>query len=283
VNSSNVNTAEGAMRGSERRTVVGDSLAELQASRPKINRIRVASVIIGVEYTGVRLSSGQVELAYTLTSEETPNSCALTRRAGHLTESSALELARLALSWDVRSRIVGTAALNALSQLCLSNRPNRVLIGKGNIPDHVVVKGDVVTVVGNMAPMVDKLEAKAKKIYVLERTRQLRDDRTLPDTAAEEILPQSDVVLITGTSIINGTVDRLLELSKNARELALVGPTAGILPTVLFDHGATAVATVKVTDANRVMKNISEGGGVPSANAVKLVIYRPTSRAGSRR
>ena len=67
---------------------------------------------------------------------------------------------------------------------------------------------------------------------------------------------------------------------KGVRELALVGPTAGILPTVLFDHGATAVATVKVKDANKVMKNISEGGGVPFGNAVKLVIYRPASRAG---
>ena len=221
-------------------------------------------------------------MAYTLTSEETPDCCALMRRAGHLTELSALKLARLALSWDIRSRIVGTAALNALSQLC-SNRTNRVLISRGNIADDLVVKGDVVTVVGNMAPMVDKLRSKAKKIYVLERTMQLRDDRTLPDTAAEEIIPQSDVVLITGTSIINGTVDRLLELSKNARELVLVGPTAGILPTVLFDHGVTAVATVKVTDAKRVMKSISEGGGAPLfANAVKLVIYRPASRAGRR-
>jgi len=272
------------MHVGNRKTVVSDSLAELQAFLPNINRIRVPSVIIGVEYTGVRLSSGQVGLAYTLTSEETPDCCALTRRAGHLTELSALELAQLGLSWDVRSRIVGTAALNALSQLRLSIRLNRVLITKGNIADHLVVKGDVVTVVGNMAPMVDKLGAKAKRIYVLERTMQLRDDRTLPDTAAEEIIPQSDVVLITGTSIINGTVDRLLELSRNARELALVGPTAGILPTVLFDHGATAVATVKVTDANRVMKNISEGGGAPLfANAVKLVIYRPASRAGRRR
>ena len=268
------------MRASDRRTVVDDSLAELQVSLPNINRIRVASVIIGMEYTGVRLSSGQVGLAYTLTSEETPDCCALMRRAGHLTELSALKLARLALSWDIRSRIVGTAALNALSQLCLSNRTNRVLISRGNIADHLVVKGDVVTVVGNMAPLVTKLGVKAKKIYVLERTVRLRDDRTLPDTAAEEIIPQSDVVLITGTSIINGTVERLLELSKNARERALVGPTAGILPTVLFDHGATDIATVKVTDANRVMKNISEGGGVPFANAVKLVIYRPASRAG---
>jgi len=272
------------MRASKRRTVVGDSLAELRVALPSISRARVTNVVIGVGYTGVRLSSGEVGLAYTLTSEETPDCCALMKRAGHLTELSALELARLALSWDIRSRVVGVAALNALSQLYLRSRTNRILISKGNIADHLALKGDVVTIVGNMAPMVDKLEAKAKNIYVLERSMELRDGRTLPDTAAEEVIPESDVVLITGTSIVNGTVDRLLELSKNAREVALVGPTAGILPTVLFEHGVTAVATVKVMNADKVMKNISEGGGAPLfANAVQLVIYRPVLRAGRRR
>ncbi len=281
MNTSIVGAARGAKRVTKRRTVVSDSLTELRSALPNINRIRVASVVIGAGYTGVRLSSGQVGLAYSLTSEETPDCCELMKRAGHLTELSALELARLALSWDMRSRIVGVAALNALSQLCLGIRTNRIRISKGNIANHLAVKGDVVAVVGNMVPMVEKLGAKAKKIYVLERTLELRDDRTLPDTAAEEVIPECDVVLITGTSIVNGTVDRLLELSKNAREVALVGPTAGILPTVLFEHGVTAVATVKVMDAERVMRNISEGGGAPLfANAVELVIYRPAPRVG---
>lgn len=264
----------------KRRTVVSDSLEELQISVANIDRIRVASVIIGVGYTGVSLSSGQVGLAHSLLSEQAPGCCELMKRAGHLSGSSALELARLALSWDMRSRVVGVATLNALSQLSLRNQANRILTSKGNIADHLAVRGDVVAVVGNMAPTVKKLKAKAKRVYVLERDSDLRDDETLPDTAAEEVIPESDVVLITGTSIVNGTVDRLLELSRNAKEVALVGATAGILPTVLFKHGATAVATVKVTDPDRLMRIIAEGGGTPSfANAVEFVIHRPALRA----
>lgn len=264
-----------------RRTVVSDSVAGLRGALPNIARIRVANVIIGTGYTGVSLASGQVGLAHSLLSEYVPGCCELMKRAGHLAGSSALELARLALSWDIRSRVVGVATLNALSQLSLRKYANGISTRKGDIANHLTVGGEVVAVVGNMAPIVKRLRAKAKRVYVLERNSDLRDDETLPDTAAEEVIPESDVVLITGTSIINGTVDRLLELSKNAREVALVGATAGIPPTVLFKHGATAVATVKVTDAERVMRIIAEGGGTPSfANAVEFVIHKPVSRAG---
>lgn len=123
--------------------------------------------------------------------------------------------------------------------------------------------------------------AETKRVCVLERNLYFRDNETLPDTAAAEVIPGSDVVLITDTSIVDGTVDRLLELSGNAKEVPPVGAAAGIPPTVLFKHGATAVATVKVTDAERVMRIIAEGGGASSfADAVEFVIHKPAPRTG---
>lgn len=264
-------------RVAKKRTVVSDSLEELRNSIVNIHRIRVARVIIGPGYTAVRLSTDQVGLAFSLLSEQSPRCCELMGRAGHLSGSKALDLARLALSWDTRSRVVGVATINALSQLFLKRHANRITISKGDIADHLRVKGSVVTVVGNIAPTVRKLRAKAKRIYVLERTSEFKDIGTLPDTAAEEIIPQSDVVLITGTSIVNGTVDRLLELSRNAKAVALIGATAGVPPTVLFDHGATMVGTVRVKNPDAVMRIVAEGGGTPSlSDAVEFVVYRPS-------
>ena len=76
---------------------------------------------------------------------------------------------------------------------------------------------------------------------------------------------------------MNGTVDRLLELSRNSREVALVGATVGLLPTVLFKHGATVIGTVRVTNGDKAMKAIAEGDGTPSlADAVEFVVHRPT-------
>ena len=121
-----------------------------------------------------------------------------------------------------------------------------------------------------------KLRETAKQVHVLERSMELRDENTLPDTSAEQNLPESDIVLITGTAIENGRIDRLLELSENAEEVAIVGPTAGILPTVLFKHGATIVGTVKVMNADKAMQIIGEGG-MPRALSEATVrrVYRP--------
>ena len=82
----------------------------------------------------------------------------------------------------------------------------------------------------------------------------------LQDTAAEEVLPRADVVIITGTALANGTIDRLLELSKNAREKGLVGPTASIFPDPIFRHGVTLIGGVRVTDGEKIIQIISEGG-----------------------
>jgi len=199
VSAAKFGTAKSAKHRTKKTTVVSDSIAELSDALPNIDRIRAADVIIGAGYTGVSLPSGQIGLAHSLLSEQAPGCCELMDRAGELAGSPALQLARLAFSWDIRSRVVGVATLNALTQLTLKSYANRVFTRKGDIADHLTVRGDVVAVVGNIAPTVKRLRAKARKVYVFERNLDLRDDDILPDTAVEEILPESDVVLITGT------------------------------------------------------------------------------------
>jgi hypothetical protein len=182
----------------------------------------------------------------------------------------------LALSWDIRARIVGIATLNALSQIALDKLAREIWPFGGDIVDHLTTQGKIAVVVGNMQPIVVKLRETAKQVHVLERSMELRNESTLPDTAAEQIVPESDIVLITGTAIENGTIDRLLELSANAEEVAIVGPTAGMLPTVLFKHGATIVGTVQVTNPDKAMQIIGEGG-MPRAltEATARRVYRP--------
>ena len=259
-----------------RATVVDDCLEELQSAVTDLDQITLSEVRIGTGYTGVRLSSGHIGLAYSLLGEYRASASQISDKAGHLTELTALELARMSSSWDMRARVLGIATLNALSQLALNKYSNEISTIEGDIVDSISVDGKVVTVVGNMRPTIKKLKEKAKQVFVLERSADLRDETTLPDTAAEQVIPESNIVLITGTAIENGTVDRLLELSQNAEEVAVVGATAGLLPTVLFKHGATAVGAIKVIDGDKVMQIIAEGGGTPSLmQAVKFAVYKP--------
>jgi uncharacterized protein (DUF4213/DUF364 family) len=85
------------------------------------------------------------------------------------------------------------------------------------------------------------LRAIVREVHVFERNPQLRDD-ALPDTLVELILPKSDIVVISGSSLVNGTLDRLLHLSKGARSVAVAGPTASTLPEPLFERGVKVLA-----------------------------------------
>jgi uncharacterized protein (DUF4213/DUF364 family) len=133
--------------------------------------------------------------------------------------------------------------------------------------------------VGYIGPLVTPIRAKAKKLYILERTSTRREDGIFPDTACDQILPQTDAVLITGTAIANGTIDHLLDLCTKAKEVAIVGASAGILPDVLFDRGVTIVGGVKITDAAKMMQVVSEGGGTPALkSAVQFIGIKPKQK-----
>ena len=53
----------------------------------------------------------------------------------------------------------------------------------------------------------------------------------------KEVISDADVVYITGETVVNGTLNELLELSKNARMRIIYGPSSAFYPKVLFERG----------------------------------------------
>jgi len=78
-----------------------------------------------------------------------------------------------------------------------------------------------------------------------------------------------DVVGITGTSFINHTVERLLELSKNSFTVIL-GPTTPLSP-VLFDYGVDVISSIEVIEPEKTVRSISEGAIFPQAEGVNFL------------
>lgn len=56
--------------------------------------------------------------------------------------------------------------------------------------------------------------------------------------AASDLIPQADVVAITGSALINHTLDRLLSLAKRQATVPVLGPSTPLSP-VLFEYGAS--------------------------------------------
>ncbi len=183
------------------------------------------------------------------------------RKAGNLTELSALGLAQYARSDSVLEASIGMAAINSLIDIdearCVGENAFDVLARRGS--------NKKVAVVGHF-PWIPKLRKIAGTLWVIEQRPQEGD---LPAEAAEEVLTQADVVGITGTSFENHTVDRLLDLSKNSF-VVMLGPTTPLSP-VLFDHGVDMLAGTKVLEPDKTIRSISQGAMFRQVEGVRLV------------
>ena len=239
--------------------MIVDELIKLALDKGK-NR-RAEEVCIGISFVGVLLDNKSMGLAYTFREELKPW-CNVIERAGQL-ETYVSELLPLARSLDILDSAVGVATINAVL------KPDKY--EEGDVLDFLSIKeDDVAVMVGYMKPLVDKLTNKVRKLYVVER--KTRNEAVYPDWAANILIPKADVVIISGTAVVNKTVDHLLSLSRKAREVAIVGPTTPLAPTVFKKRRVTLLSGVMVTNPKRAMKVIAQGGGTRNLrNYVKKV------------
>ncbi len=166
--------------------------------------------------------------------------------AGNLAGNNVLDVATLLKSWKPLEASLGLAALNSL----MDPKGENV-----NVHEYILrqAPGRTVTCVGRF-PFYPEIVKTAARSYLLEL--EPREDE-LPSFAAEEVIPESDLVIITGTSLINKTMQRLLELSRNGTAVVL-GPSTP-MSEVLFDFGANVIAGVRVTDREKLFLSLSQG------------------------
>jgi uncharacterized protein (DUF4213/DUF364 family) len=246
------------MRGSVRTKILDDLLSGLRGNDFPVNSVHAC-----VFWTAV--VSKRCGLSSTFRDEGRRHNRGV-RDAGSLTQKTALELAEYARSNSLLEASIGMAAINSLIDIdelkCVEKNAFDILLEKG--------EGRNVGVVGHF-PWVPKLKEKVKNLWVLEQRLREGD---LPAEEAARILPQCDVVGITGTSFINHTVEGLLNLCKNAY-VVLFGPTSP-LSTVLFEYGIDAICSSKVVDPDKVIRFIGEGATFKEVTGVRLLALTKT-------
>jgi uncharacterized protein len=73
-------------------------------------------------------------------------------------------------------------------------------------------------------------------------------------------VPKADLLVITGTTLINDTLEPILAAAKPAARIIVVGPTASLSPQALFRRGVALVGGVEVTDPDLLLDLLAEGG-----------------------
>ncbi len=189
----------------------------------------------------------------------------IVRGAGSLRGKSALELAEYAKSDNLLEASIGMATINSLLDIdeakCVKENALDALVREG--------RGKNIAVVGHF-PWTSQLQKIAKKLWVIEQRPREGD---LPPEAAEDILPQADVVGLTGTSLTNHTAEKLLSLCHSSFVL-MVGPTSPLSP-VLFDYGVDVIGGAKIVEPEKAIRCISEGAMFKQIEGVELLNMTP--------
>ena len=97
----------------------------------------------------------------------------------------------------------------------------------------------------------------------------------LPEEAAKEYIPQSDVIAITGTAFINHTIEGLLKLCPPKSIIMILGPSTPLSP-VLFKYGITYLSGTRIIDEEAAINTIQQGASFQQVKGVQ--IYTMTSR-----
>lgn len=159
-------------------------------------------------------------------------------------------LAQRVKSWNFTEASLGLAAIN-----CWYNAPER-LDALGLAPDGIggaendaftrlarEAAGKRVAVIGHF-PHLETTLAPVCELSILERSPDRGD---YPDSACEYLLPEQELVFITGMTLVNKTLPRLLALCASASRVVLTGPSVPMAP-ILFGFGATDLDGFSVTD-----------------------------------
>ncbi len=117
-----------------------------------------------------------------------------------------------------------------------------------------LVRGSKIAVVGHY-PGLEKFWHDIAYVCIERRPRQ----GDLAESEAMTVLPRSDWVFITASSLANGSLPLLLQLSAEA-QVVLMGPS---LPWVKGwqDWGVNYLAGVRVRDGAALWQTVAEGGG----------------------
>jgi uncharacterized protein (DUF4213/DUF364 family) len=263
------------MRRREQTTHPGIAVRLVAVLLDSAREIRVSDVRIGLGYTAVMLADGRTGLAFTFR-DQTRGCCSVWSGPRPSRPRLAADLLPLLESQDAIEAGVGLACANALA-----NQDGGRLL-EGEVLEHLDLRSDDhVAMVGHFGPLVGPIQQRVRSLTILERIDK-PSGALRPQAEAVEVLPRSHVALITATSVINHTVDGLLQAARECREVALLGASTPLVPEAFSAQNVTMLSGVVVQEPGEVLRVVSEGGGVRQFSPhVRKVTYRlrPTSSA----
>lgn len=236
-----------------------------------LDELCLQRVTVGVFFTGVLLNNdvgGMCATPIKSIPEAVccPSSAKALPRAGKLQGLSVKQiLLDLYGPQDMR-RALAIATLNALTETLWQRDgvPTGCSLAFGDAFESVrYSSSDKVVLIGAFVPYMRALRKAEQSFKVLEKdSSTLKPDEMeyyVPAEHAASILPSADVLVTTGTTLTNQTLEPLLSMLKPGAEVAVIGPSAPLLVKPFAQRGVTVIGGTRVTDPDRLLDLLAEG------------------------
>lgn len=156
-------------------------------------------------------------------------------------------------------RAIGTAVLNAFSWIDMRGKYK---ICDGDPLKNFKFEDKIITTVGRFPPLVKSLTPIVREFRIIEKeTFEEEGIIYFSDKDCDKAFMSADIVIITGSSLVYGGIEKYLKsASKHSPEVLVIGPTSSLYPGPFFDRGASIVAGVEIFDSQKLSEIINNAG-----------------------
>jgi len=233
----------------------------------QIKNLVISDLRIGLYMTAIRLSNGSCGIAGNHLADSVHGD-RKNRDFGDFTPTrikgrSVIDL----IETTKQSPIIATlkmAALNAISSRIISESGYKIYENTDPVDLLDLADQKTITLVGGFQGYIRKIAQTSNKLYVLElKEKALKEDQLqyyVPASQYGDVIPGSDIVIITGLTLINNTIDGLLWAVQPGTQVVVTGPSANMIPDVLFQNHVTMIGATRILDPDLLFAVVGEGG-----------------------
>lgn len=233
----------------------------------KFESLSIADVRIGLHLVAVQLSDGSIGTAAAL-EEDHPFSSKEERDFGEFTplKIRGQKISEL-FEYTKTSKIISslkTACLSAISTGIISSGKYKVIEHCDPVDLIDLNQEKTITIVGAFQSYISKISQTSNRLHVLEFNESaLKPEQRKYFVPAKEymtVIPRSDIVIITGQTLVNNTIDDLLNVVSKGTTVIVTGPSGNIIPDVLFENKVNIIGAVRIIRPELVFDIVSEAG-----------------------
>ncbi len=257
-----------------RDSILTETIAALRERLPvPLSDITLEGVVVGVFFTGVKLSNGYGGICFTPV-ELIPQAVCCTTAAsampycGRMKGVNVEEILTHCSSPAPLVRAVIISVVNALSSWLFQTSPEGTYRVERDTDAFdlvdIVEPSRPVVVVGALWPVVHRLKSRGASYRIFELNRDALKEEELPYFVPPEgqdaALAQAGGVVMTGATLVTGTTEDLLSRIPAGIPVIIGGPSVSMIPDILFLRGVSAMGGIIVSDPDALLETIMQGG-----------------------